>query len=109
MVEEELSLLYRVGLRLGEDGKKCVDIDECAEGTSQCEQECVNKDPRDSGLLYVCKCHGGYSIDIENQHKCIPKVITVPCSSFDTPSACPAHEMLPTLFKRLTTCMLNAL
>lgn len=69
-----VSQLFRMGLRLGEDGKRCVDIDECAEGTAPCDQECVNKDPRDSGLPYVCKCRGGYSIDIDNQHECIPQV-----------------------------------
>lgn len=66
--------LYRAGLRLGKDGKKCVDIDECAEGTAPCDQECENKDPRETGLQYVCKCRSGFSVDIENQHKCISKV-----------------------------------
>ncbi|CAL5228469.1 g11610 [Coccomyxa viridis] len=61
------------GLRLGEDGKRCIDIDECAEGTAQCDQECVNQDPRETGRQYVCKCRSGYSIDIDNQHKCITK------------------------------------
>lgn len=64
----------RAGLRLGPDGKKCVDIDECAEGKAPCEQECENRDPRDTGLQYVCKCRPGFSIDIDNQHKCILKV-----------------------------------
>ncbi|CAL8466083.1 g5619 [Coccomyxa elongata] len=63
------------GLRLGKDGKKCVDIDECVEGTAPCEQECENKDPRETGLQYVCKCRSGFSVDIENQHKCISKAV----------------------------------
>lgn len=72
--DDDLLMHCRAGLRLGPDGKKCVDIDECAEGTAQCDQQCVNKDPRDSGIYYACTCHNGFSIDIEDQHKCIPKV-----------------------------------
>ena len=41
----------RPGLRLAEDGHSCVDIDECAEGTSGCSQDCENKDPRSTGAL----------------------------------------------------------
>ena len=67
-----------------------MDVDECAEGTALCEQQCVNKDPRDSGLQYACKCRSGYSIDIEDKHKCIPEVgtalttntIRLPCMPF---------------------------
>ena len=70
--------MHRTGLRLGEDGKRCIDIDECTEGTAQCDQECVNQDPRETGRQYVCKCHSGYSIDMENQHKCITKVSPIP-------------------------------
>ena len=66
--------MHRTGLRLGEDRKRCIDIDECAEATAQCDQECVNQDPRETGRQYVCKCRSGYSIDIDNQHKCITKV-----------------------------------
>ena len=85
--------MSRAGLRLGEDGKKCVDIDECAEGTALCEQQCVNKDPRNSGLQYACKCRSGYSIDIEDKHKCIPEVSTslmlpIPSSSL---ACCPVR------------------
>ena len=57
-----------------------MDIDECAEGAALCDQQCVNKDPRDSGLQYACKCRSGYSIDIEDKHKCIPEVGAVPGS-----------------------------
>lgn len=39
------------GLKLGPDGKKCVDVDECAEGKAHCEQKCINDDPRTSGEL----------------------------------------------------------
>ena len=66
--------MRREGLRLGPDGKKCVDIDECAEGLAQCEQACVNHDPRDSGLPYTCKCRPGNSVDPDNRNKCIPQV-----------------------------------
>ena len=75
--DNDLLMHCRAGLRLGPDGKKCVDIDECAEGTAQCDQQCVNKDPRDSGIYYACTCHNGFSTDIEDQHKCIPKVSTL--------------------------------
>ncbi len=71
-------LCDRAGLRLGPDGKRCVDIDECAEGTAPCEQECENRDPREAGLQYVCKCRAGYNIDIDNNHKCILKVRPLP-------------------------------
>ena len=64
----------REGLRLGPDGKKCEDIDECAEGTAACEQQCENRDPRTTGLTYVCKCGPGYSVDLDSQYKCIPQV-----------------------------------
>lgn len=80
--------IHRAGLRLGEDGKRCVDIDECAEGTAQCDQECVNQDPRDTGRQYVCKCRSGYSVDIDNQHKCITKVrpqTGFPCRAWTGP------------------------
>ena len=70
----KVACVHRTGLRLGQDGKRCIDIDECAEGTAQCDQECVNQDPRETGRQYVCKCRSGYSIDIDNQHKCITKV-----------------------------------
>lgn len=82
----------RPGLRLGTDGKKCVDIDECAEGTAQCEQECVNKDPRESGLQYRCACRNGYSIDMDNQYKCIPKV--------RSPKLLACEDAAPDLWKR---------
>ena len=63
-----------------------MDIDECAEGTSQCDQECVNKDPRTTGLNYACKCRSGYSTDPENQHKCItqvsPRHHSFPCVTY---------------------------
>ena len=88
MASCEACLLHacnRAGLRLGPDGKKCVDIDECAEGLAQCEQTCVNRDPRDSGLQFVCKCRAGFSIDIDNQNKCIPQV----CKPIPTEASCP--------------------
>ena len=51
-------MLCRVELRQGEDGKKYVDIDECAKGTLQCEQECVNNRFWNSGHN-IKECRSG--------------------------------------------------
>ncbi|KAL3145489.1 hypothetical protein ABBQ32_003313 [Trebouxia sp. C0010 RCD-2024] len=59
------------GLRLAKDGKACEDIDECAEHTDECDQQCINKDPRKSGIPYACSCNLGYSIDLQDRHKCL--------------------------------------
>lgn len=64
----------REDLRLAEDGKKCVDIDECAEGTAHCGQQCVNKDPRRSGVPFSCACNLGFSLDPEDLSSCIKTV-----------------------------------
>ncbi|KAJ8290963.1 hypothetical protein GJAV_G00019710 [Gymnothorax javanicus] len=38
--------------------KLCREIDQCALGTHDCEQECVNK-----GVSFVCRCHKGYKLN----------------------------------------------
>ncbi len=95
-----MGLACRAGLRLGQDGKKCVDIDECAEGTALCDQQCVNKDPRDSGLPYACKCRSGYSIDIEDKHKCIPEVSTARTASAVRLPCMLSSQAVTSAFKR---------
>lgn len=59
------------GLRLADDGKSCEDIDECAEHLAQCTQQCINKDPRKSGIPYTCSCDLGYSLDLQDRHQCL--------------------------------------
>ena len=39
------------------DGKSCVDIDECGEGTSGCDQTCVNEPG-----TYHCECAPGFNL-----------------------------------------------
>ena len=39
------------------DGKSCVDIDECAEGSSGCDQTCVNEPGS-----YHCECAPGFNL-----------------------------------------------
>ena len=64
----------RAGLRLAKDGKACEDVDECAEHTDECDQQCINKDPRKSGIPYACSCNLGYSLDLQDRHNCIKTV-----------------------------------
>lgn len=52
---------YRGG---GENSDNCVDIDECAEGTSGCEH-CTNTEGS-----YECTCPGGYDL-AEDEHTCV--------------------------------------
>nr|XP_036215004.1 fibrillin-1 isoform X2 [Bactrocera oleae] len=52
---------YRAG---GENSDNCVDIDECAEGTSGCEH-CLNTDGS-----YECTCPGGYDL-AEDERTCV--------------------------------------
>eukprot|EP00213_Chloropicon_mariensis_P006548 CAMPEP_0197471192 /NCGR_PEP_ID=MMETSP1309-20131121/2084_1 /TAXON_ID=464262 /ORGANISM="Genus nov. species nov., Strain RCC998" /LENGTH=698 /DNA_ID=CAMNT_0043008705 /DNA_START=311 /DNA_END=2407 /DNA_ORIENTATION=+ len=55
------------GFELTENGKTCVDIDECARGEHECDQVCINTDPRHSaGLAYVCGCFDGYTLDLQD-------------------------------------------
>ena len=39
------------------DGLKCEDIDECAEGTAQCQQTCTNNPGG-----YECSCRDGFTL-----------------------------------------------
>ena len=39
------------------DGFKCEDIDECAEGTAQCQHTCKNTPGG-----YECSCHDGFQL-----------------------------------------------
>ena len=39
------------------DGRSCVDVDECAEGTSGCDQTCVNEPG-----TYHCECAPGFNL-----------------------------------------------
>ncbi|KAA6422834.1 MAG: vacuolar-sorting receptor 1-like isoform 1, partial [Trebouxia sp. A1-2] len=59
------------GLRLADNGKTCVDIDECAEHLADCTQQCNNKDPRKSGVPYSCSCDLGFSLNLEDRHQCV--------------------------------------
>ncbi|DBB12286.1 TPA: hypothetical protein ACH3X3_006385 [Trebouxia sp. C0006] len=59
------------GLRLADNGKTCVDIDECAEQLADCTQQCINKDPRKSGVPYSCSCDLGFSLNLEDRHQCV--------------------------------------
>ena len=43
------------GMLLGQDWKTCQDVDECAEKTLQCEQQCVNTE----GGAH-CQCYHGF-------------------------------------------------
>ncbi|XP_036337585.1 fibrillin-1-like [Rhagoletis pomonella] len=52
---------YRAG---GDNSDKCVDIDECAEGTSGCEH-CLNTEGS-----YECTCPGGYDL-ADDERTCI--------------------------------------
>jgi hypothetical protein len=61
----------QLGLELAADGKHCQDIDECATGAHKCEQTCVNKDPRETGLDYTCECGAGYAVDYRDTYRCV--------------------------------------
>ncbi|XP_077129136.1 low-density lipoprotein receptor-related protein 1B isoform X2 [Ranitomeya variabilis] len=52
------------GFRLKNDGKTCVDIDECSDGFP-CSQQCIN-----TYGTYKCLCSDGYEIHPENQNGC---------------------------------------
>ena len=70
--------MRREGLRLGKDGKKCEDVDECAEGTAKCESGCRNLDPRTTGMPYVCSCPDGLAVDPADQYRCVSEARSHP-------------------------------
>lgn len=70
--------MRREGLRLGKDGKKCEDVDECAEGTAKCESGCRNLDPRTTGMPYVCSCPDGLAVDPADQYHCVSEARSHP-------------------------------
>ena len=43
----------------------CVDVNECEEGTSGCQQMCNN-----TIGSYVCSCYPGYHLKEEDRHMC---------------------------------------
>lgn len=52
------------GFQLKDDGKTCVDIDECSSGFP-CSQQCIN-----TYGTYKCHCAEGYEIQPNNQNGC---------------------------------------
>uniref|UniRef100_A0A4W3IBD4 LDL receptor related protein 1B n=1 Tax=Callorhinchus milii TaxID=7868 RepID=A0A4W3IBD4_CALMI len=52
------------GFRLKDDGKTCVDIDECIT-TFPCSQQCIN-----TYGTYKCLCAEGYEIRVDNPNSC---------------------------------------
>ncbi|GCB72649.1 hypothetical protein scyTo_0002111 [Scyliorhinus torazame] len=52
------------GFRLKDDGKTCIDIDEC-ETTFPCSQQCIN-----TYGTYKCLCAEGYEIRADNPNSC---------------------------------------
>nr|XP_060615948.1 low-density lipoprotein receptor-related protein 1B-like [Anolis sagrei ordinatus] len=52
------------GFHLKDDGRTCVDIDECASGFP-CSQQCIN-----TYGTYKCLCADGYEMQLTNQHSC---------------------------------------
>lgn len=49
-VTEDRLFMSRQGLELAPNKRNCVDVDECKNGTALCEQKCINKDPRITGM-----------------------------------------------------------
>lgn len=52
------------GFRLKDDGKTCVDIDECSTGFP-CSQQCIN-----TYGTYKCLCAHGYEVQPDNLNGC---------------------------------------
>ncbi|XP_023683434.2 nephronectin-like [Paramormyrops kingsleyae] len=66
------------GLRLGPDGRTCVDVDECSARPAVCPKlrRCVN-----TFGSFLCKCHVGFELHyVSGKLQCIatPKVIIMP-------------------------------
>ena len=54
------------GYTLASDGRSCLDTDECAADTDNCQQQCVNV-PMGGG--FTCDCEPGYLLKPDN-HTC---------------------------------------
>ncbi|KAL3056334.1 hypothetical protein OYC64_018926 [Pagothenia borchgrevinki] len=57
------------GLQLGQDGRTCVDVDECVTGKNLCpyNRQCVN-----TFGSYLCKCQGGYDLKyVDAKYDCV--------------------------------------
>ncbi|XP_068560934.1 epidermal growth factor-like protein 6 [Cebidichthys violaceus] len=57
------------GLQLGQDGRTCVDIDECVTGNNLCpyDRQCVN-----TFGSYFCKCQNGYDLKyVDGKYDCV--------------------------------------
>ncbi|KAK9537697.1 hypothetical protein VZT92_005287 [Zoarces viviparus] len=57
------------GLQLGQDGRACVDIDECVTGNNLCpyDRQCVN-----TFGSYFCKCQNGYDLKyVAGKYDCV--------------------------------------
>ncbi|XP_059198164.1 epidermal growth factor-like protein 6 isoform X2 [Centropristis striata] len=57
------------GLQLGQDGRTCVDIDECVTGNNLCpyNRQCVN-----TFGSYFCKCQDGYDLKyVDGKYDCV--------------------------------------
>ncbi|XP_034042567.1 epidermal growth factor-like protein 6 isoform X2 [Thalassophryne amazonica] len=69
-VEGEIHCLCpSAGLQLGQDGRTCVDIDECVTGKNLCpfNRKCVN-----TFGSYYCKCQDGYDLKyVEGKYDCV--------------------------------------
>ncbi|XP_054863372.1 nephronectin isoform X2 [Amphiprion ocellaris] len=66
------------GLRLGPDGRTCIDVDECLSGRFVCarRRKCVN-----TFGSYTCRCHLGFRLMfIDGRYSCIDKDTRTFCS-----------------------------
>ncbi|XP_034069271.1 epidermal growth factor-like protein 6 isoform X1 [Gymnodraco acuticeps] len=57
------------GLQLGQDGRTCVDVDECVTGKNLCpyNRQCVN-----TFGSYLCKCQDGYDLKyVDAKYDCV--------------------------------------
>ncbi|CAH8488553.1 unnamed protein product [Schistosoma margrebowiei] len=65
-------------------GLSCeTDVDECAEGKHNCQQECIN-----TPGSFKCSCHSGYKISTVNSSKCEPISCPSQCSLIDGECYC---------------------
>ena len=52
----------RSGYQLTDDGQGCMDVDECADGTDNCDQICTNTIGN-----YTCSCNFGFYLANDGQ------------------------------------------